>query len=189
MNVYDFDKTIYKGDSSLDLYLYVMRHRPYILLLLPYQLLAILLYTLRLIDKTAMKEHFFSFLAIVNGELLVKGFWAKNEDKIYDWYLKQKRPDDIIISASPYFLLKPICRTLGIRWLIASQVDVRSGRFEGKNCYGEEKLRRLRECFEDKDIACFYSDSRSDLPLARIAKEAFIVKNGRITPWNKKKHS
>ena len=189
MNLYDFDKTIYKGDSSLDFYLYVLKKKPYIAFCMPCQLLGVMLYMPRIISKTTMKRYFFSFLVFVNGEKLAEGFWEENKHKIYDWYLKQKRYDDIIISASPYFLLKPICRSLGIKWLIASRVNVRNGRFKGKNCRGEEKLRRLRECFKDTDIECFYSDSRSDLPLARVAKKAFKVKKGKMKPWNKKKHS
>lgn len=32
MNVYDFDKTIYKKDSSVQFYLYVIRKKPFIFL-------------------------------------------------------------------------------------------------------------------------------------------------------------
>ena len=31
MNVYDFDKTIYKGDSTLDFYFFCLRKKPIII--------------------------------------------------------------------------------------------------------------------------------------------------------------
>ncbi len=45
-----------------------------------------------------------------------------------------RKEDDVIISASPEFLLRPICNRLGIRHLIASRVDARSGAYDGQNC-------------------------------------------------------
>lgn len=38
MNVYDFDNTIYDGDSSIDFYFFVLRKKPSIIFLLPKQL-------------------------------------------------------------------------------------------------------------------------------------------------------
>ena len=103
--------------------------------------------------------------------------------RIRPWYLAQKRPDDLVISASPEFLLAPACRMLGIRAPIASRVDVQTGRYTGANCKGEEKPRRLREAYPDVVIDDFYSDSRSDAPLARMAKRAWLVKGDERTPW------
>lgn len=102
---------------------------------------------------------------------------------IKKWYLEQKQPDDLVISASPQFLLNDICKRLEISEPIASAVDKNSGKYTGLNCYGEEKVRRFREKFPDKQIDCFYSDSRSDEPMARIARQAFLVSNVKITNW------
>ena len=38
MNVYDFDGTLYDGDSTMDLYRYCLLRRPYIVFCLPGQL-------------------------------------------------------------------------------------------------------------------------------------------------------
>ena len=70
--------------------------------------------------------------------------------------------------------------------LIASRVDPKTGKYTGFNCYGEEKLLRLREVFPDAEVDSFYSDSLSDAPLAYISKQAFLVKNGKLSPWPKK---
>ena len=81
------------------------------------------------------------------------------------------------------FLLKPICNRIGIKHLIASEVDPKTGMFTGENCRGQEKVRRLTEEYNVTHIDCFYSDSRSDLPLAKIADAAFLVEKGVVKEW------
>ena len=66
MNVYDFDGTIYAGDSSVDFYVYCIWHDPKLLRFFPKQLLGAILHVLKKINTTQMKECFFSFLAGVN---------------------------------------------------------------------------------------------------------------------------
>ena len=109
-------------------------------------------------------------------------FWDENAEHIKEWYLLQQREDDVVISASPEFLLRPICRRLGIHYLLASVVDKRTGMYYGLNCYGEEKVRRFRQTF-DGEIDAFYSDSFSDAPLANLAKRAYLVDGDQILPW------
>ncbi|MCI8497327.1 MAG: HAD-IB family phosphatase [Clostridiales bacterium] len=187
MNVYDFDKTICKKDSSMLFYRFCLKRHPRILLDLPVQIAAFVrYYVLRRGTKTQMKEQFYRyFRAVPDISAEVRAFWEQNgETLIQGWYLKQKEPDDVIISASPEFLLEPICRQLGVR-LIASQVDPSTGRYQGINCHGAEKVRRLFEQFPDARIGCFYSDSYSDSPLAELAKESFLVKGDALAPWEK----
>lgn len=183
MNVYDFDGTIYDGDSSVDFYWYALKKKPYIICSLPKQLLGFVLYALKRIDKAKLKSYFFSFLSMIDGQELAASFWSIRHHKIFPWYHQQKSPDDIVISASPEFLLQPICQSLGIRCLIASKVDGNSGAFLSANCYGEEKVRRFYlECGEIP-VDHFYSDSPSDEPMASLAHKAYLVKNGKITNW------
>ena len=100
--------------------------------------------------------------------------------KIKPFYKNQQQKDDVIISASPEFLLAPICKTLKINYLMASVVDEHTGKYSGINCHGKEKVRRYREMFGDTKIHEFYSDSYSDTPLAKISEKAFIVKGNRL---------
>ena len=183
MNVYDFDGTIYDGDSSVDFFLYALKQKPSLLRYIPRQAWGFLLYGLKRISKTELKEYFFSFLSGMDAERLAEDFWNQNQHKIYEWYLDQQQPDDIIISASPEFLLKPICQRLGVQHLIASTVDVQSGKFSGENCRGEEKVQRLAKEYNITQIDNFYSDSHSDLPLAQIANNAFLIVNGNARKW------
>lgn len=184
MNVYDFDKTVYDGDSSVDFTLFCLRRRPACLLSLPRMALAAARYACRAIDKTRMKEGLFSYVrrAQVDDGLLDE-FWASHIDRIKPFYLAQKRADDLVISASPEFLLRPACERLGIREPIGSRVSQATGRFDGKNCRGEEKTRRLDELFPDARIEEFYSDSLSDAPLAARAQRAWLVDGSRLEHW------
>ncbi|MDF2857341.1 MAG: polysaccharide biosynthesis protein GtrA [Neobacillus sp.] len=183
-NAYDFDKTIYNGDATLDFYKYCIRRYPRVLLALPFAMVGAVLYILKFVPKTRFKELFFGFLRFVpNVEALISSFWDENSERIFTWYLENKEENDIIISASPEFLLKPMCNRLDIQYLIASKVDMKTGRYTGKNCYGEEKVRRLKNEFEDCVINEFYSDSLSDLPLARLAKERFLVRDKERKAW------
>lgn len=183
MNVYDFDGTIYDGDSTVDFFLYALKCRPSLIRYIPKQALGFLLYGLKRINKTELKAYFFCFLSGIDADKLTEDFWHRNQRNIYKWYLDQQQPDDIIISASPEFLLKPICRHLRIQHLIASKVDARSGKYSGENCRGEEKVRRLEAEYHITRIDDFYSDSKSDLPLAQIADRAFLIVNGNPVKW------
>ena len=186
MNVYDFDNTIYDGDSTADFYLFCLKRHKKILALSPSLLGAVIrYYVFRRGDKTKMKQVMYRFLTKIDSEKDIADFWSSHLRNIKDWYRRQQRDDDIIISASPYFLLRPACDTLGIKYLTASDVDVKTGIYSGKNCHGEEKVRLFRERYGG-DIDEFYSDSHSDDPLAKISKKAFLVKGDRILDWDKK---
>lgn len=184
MNVYDFDKTIYKNDCTVDFYLFCIKKRPLLFFTLFRTLLyAFRYYILKIGSKTDFKEKMYSFLKKTDALSTVEEFWDKNISKIRQLYLEHKKVNDVVISASPEFLLKPICNRLNIRHLIASRVDPKSGKYDGINCSGEEKVKRFYEHFPHGKIDMFFSDSHSDDPLAKIAEKSFIVSKDKITPW------
>lgn len=187
MNVYDFDGTIYRGDSTIDFWLFSISKDPLLIRYLPNAAAGFLLYKLGRISRTEFKERFFSFLkGIRDPEKKVRMFYEKKRGRIKKWYIERKKESDVIISASPEFLLSAFCEELDV-YLIASEVDIRSGRFIGPNCRGEEKVRRFRSMFGDVSPDEFYSDSYSDAPMAEISKKAFYVKNEKIMQWKKVK--
>ncbi len=184
MNVYDFDKTIYNGDSTLDFYKFILKKYPKILKYLPKQLTGQFLFILKRIDKTKAKEYFYSFvLGIDNIEKEITEFWDIKDKNIYSWYIEKHKADDVVISASPEFLLDDICCRLDIKFLIASKVNRLNGKCESPNCKGLEKVRRFREKFGNQAIDEFYSDSLSDIPLANISKKSYIIYKGKISDW------
>ena len=184
MRVYDFDGTIYDGDSTLDFWLYCVFRHPKTLMALFGGVFGRGLCFLGLITKKEFKQRFYQFLRYVpNIDLEVNRFWKRYEKKIKFWYLDQKSSADLIISASPEFLLKPICSKLEVQ-LIASLVDKNNGTCISENCYGHEKVKRFGEVYPGVEIEEFYSDSISDKPMADIAVKAFYVKGEKVVSWN-----
>ncbi len=184
MNVYDFDKTIYKGDSTADFYLFCLSRHRRVWRYVPNAVWgAVRHYVLRNCSKTEFKEQMYTFLRAADYQTDVPAFWDGHVHKIQSWYKAQQRPDDVVISASPRFLLEPVCARLGIRFLIASEVDGKTGVYTGKNCHGSEKARRFHAVFPNGKIERFYSDSQSDRPLALLARQGFLVRRGKIIPW------
>ena len=185
MNVYDFDETIFVPDSSYCFVRFCMRHYPRaVFKILPGALWQFILY-LREGRKDAgkLKESMFSFLNRVdNVERIVEEFWEENFGRIEPWYLQQKRSDDLIISASPDFLLRPAAEKLGVS-LIATPMNPYTGKIHGKNCHDREKVRRFLERYDAGSVENFYSDSLSDTPMAALARSAFLVKDHRLFPW------
>lgn len=178
MNIFDFDGTIRKGDSSVSFYLFCLVRRPYLFFLLPVQGLAALLWAVKVIDITAFKQAFYVYFRFINTEKLLQPFWDRDRNRIYSWYRRIHTDNDVVVSASPEFLLAPICRELGIKSLIASRVDPKTGVYTGKNCSGEEKRIRFLDEYPDAEVNNSYYDRDSDLPVSRLAQHGFRIVDG-----------
>ena len=188
MNVYDFDGTIYHGESSRDFFLYCLKRYPKVWKFVLPTLFYGTGYLFRIVKKTKFKEKFLRFVgAVDNVDMAIEDFWNLNFKKVHKWYLEKKQPTDIIITASPSYLIKPIGKMLGVEKVIGSRVDKQIGIFYGTNCHGEEKVRRFRELYPNAKIEEFYSDMYSDTPLAKIADKAYIVKGEKLKSWKFKK--
>ena len=184
MNVYDFDNTIYRGDSTLGLVLYCFIHRPLCMLSIPRTILAGLMYGLHIIPKLTFKQNLYHmFVYIPDMEPVVMRFIDTHIDHIKQWYKERQKEDDVVISASPEFLIIPFCEKIGIRTAMASKVDIHTGTYNGLNCHGKEKVKRFFEMFPNGRIELFYSDSYSDSPLAELADQAYLVKGNRLMRW------
>lgn len=184
MNVYDFDNTIFYGDSTARFYLFALKRHPCIIKFIPRLVIAFTKhYVFKIGTKTQFKEQMYSFLKCCDINQDVKDFWDKNIKGIKSWYIHKQKADDVIISASPEFLILPVCQMLNIKYAMASIVNPKNGKYTGVNCHGAEKVRRFYERFPDGNIDEFYSDSYSDTPLAEISKASFIVKGENIRNW------
>ena len=184
MNAYDFDNTILRGDSTARFVAFCLRRYPAIWPDIPGQAVNALLFVLRIRKKQDFKQRLLSLLSRIGDvDAAVAAFWEANFSRIKPFYFETRRPDDVVISASPEFLIAPACARLGVGAVMGSPVDKHTGRFSGPNCHGDEKVRRFRERFPDGRIDDFYSDSHSDDPLAKLAKRAFLVKGEKLLPW------
>ena len=182
VEVYDFDKTIYNGDSSIDFFIFCLKKKHSIILCIPKILVYFLLYLVKLKSKKEVKKVFFSFLKKLNDvDLIIEEFWNINKSKIKKFYVNKPNHDrDIIISASPAFLLKPICLKFTIYDLISSKLDKHSAEFLGENCKGFEKVNRLKSKYKNVIVESIYTDSYSDQPLIDISNNAYIVRGNSI---------
>lgn len=187
---YDFDGTIYDGDSSIDFYKFCLKKKKSICKYWVKQLWFLGLYILGIKTKTEMKEVFFSFLQEFNDiDFIIEEFWEKHFSRMKKWYLEKEHSTDVIISASPEFLLEIPFQKLKAKKLIASEVDKRTGKFLKENCYGEEKVRRLKEEYSDIMVKEMYTDSISDKPMIELSKSGFMVKKNTIIPYSEYKPS
>ncbi|MGN1123430.1 MAG: haloacid dehalogenase-like hydrolase [Eubacterium sp.] len=186
VDIYDFDKTIVPFDSGSLFWGYCILHYPWILLLIPVQLVGIILMLLRIIDFTSFKRICFAFVPFVPLERAVKGFWDRHEKQVHSWFYERKR-HSVVISASPDFLLGEIQKRLGFDDLICTRHNAKTGAIIGKNCRDEEKVKRLFELY-DKDsieVVDVYSDSlRHDRPIFSLGQNCYHIVKGKKIPFN-----
>lgn len=179
MNIFDFDKTIYRGDSSFEFLRFNLLRRPSLIVDVVRFVWVTGLYFLGLKTKLEAKEVLFGYLPkLDNVNQAVHDFWQ--DRSLEPWYLELQRSDDVVVSASPRFLIEPFLQQQGVKHVIATEVDAKTGKFLSPNCYGSEKVKRLRAEFPKKTFSRAYSDSLSDLPMLKLAKQAFIIERGQL---------
>ena len=179
--VYDFDKTIYSGESGTNFFTYYLKKYPLkaILFGLTY-LKEVLLYLVKITDLKRLKERFFIFLESHSNEeieKIVDGFWKEYGKKMYSWTRKEleenKKEADMVIvtSATPLFLLERLIPEMGYDMVFGTefQGDGKEkfiAEIKGENNKGMEKVRKLNKWAKENDIEYeiikFYSDSLAD---------------------------
>lgn len=186
MNVYDFDNTIYDGESCFDLFLYFIKKKPSLVLLLPKVILAFAKYKRGKVTVDGFLKQYAPkigemFKNIPDLEKEMSNFWDTHTKKVKPFYNQMKKEDDLIITASPDFSVKEICERLGIKHYLATKVDPETGEILHFNLR-EMKMKAFFEEYPDCRIEEFYTDSpQNDKPLIDIAERAFVVKKNKIT--------
>ena len=180
-DIYDFDKTVYPHDSETVFLFYSMLTHPLLWFLIPYQIVCITLYALGAGDK--YKGKCFVFLRFANGEKLVEKFWKKQTKRIYPIFEKERRGfPTLVCSASPEYLVKPLCEKYGVEKVIATKADIKDGVIIGKNCIRKEKVRRIKEELPDINIRKVISDDlKNDIHIFRLGKECYKAEKGILT--------
>lgn len=184
MNVFDFDNTIYKGESFIDLFIMVLMKDPTLLKNVPRMASGVIQYkagTLRLETAFAKYSRFFEEYVVTLDDIdgLVNEFWDTHMHKIKPFYDDVRQEDDLVISASPEIVIAEICRRIGIKNYIGSQFDVKTGQL-GRICFREKKIEAFFERYPDGKIDCLYTDSMHDKPLMDISEKVFFVKGNNI---------
>lgn len=187
MNVYDFDGTIYYPDCAISFALWCAKRHPSLWLkYLPKVIKKMIGYKRGKTPRYELELTFFSFLCMIDDfDEQIEKFWDRHVKNISAWYLEQKRPDDLIISASPSCIIEPVARRLGVNFR-ASDYDREVGAFVDNLMYGQEKASYIFDQ-DFPEIENFYSDSLSDTPLALCADKAHLVtdKAQKVNDWPK----
>lgn len=186
MNVYDFDETIFTGDSEDYFFAYLFQKPGFFWDRVRYHWYE-LLYKCKLVSKTRAREAEYSLLRKIDDlDAVLTDYWDKHEKHMKRWYAAAKRPDDVIASATPRFLMEPIVARLGLTGLVATDMDPRTGKIHGEFAAGQYKVDEFKKQYPLEEIDAFYSDAYSDHFLAECARRAFVVhgENDEITEWN-----
>lgn len=147
------------------------------------------LYAARLIPNWKAKQHFLS--RYFKGEKI-----ADFNTRCFDFSTKVLpsliRPQAIeaieayrkekttmaVVSASAENWVKPWCDQQGMICLatkLEGKEGVLTGKFNGENCYGNEKVRRIKEHFKlsEYDDITAYGDSSGDKEMLQLARNRF----------------
>ena len=186
MNVYDFDNTIYRGESVLDFFFFYIRKTPYLVKYIPKVFRALYKYKRGRVTVEAALEEYAPFVedyfrGIADFGADAKEFWDGHMHKIKPFYKELQREDDVIVTASPENSMREICSRLGIRHCVGSLIDEETGKIT-RLCMRSHKIPAFLEAFPDAEIENFYTDSpKNDAPLIEMAAHAFVVKGDKIT--------
>lgn len=187
VNVYDFDKTIYKNDSCVDFVKYTFVKHPFLLITTFFKVLPTgILFLFKLRNLEQLKNKIMSFVPRINNlEEYINSYWDKKEHLIKKWYLDQKEENDIILSANFDFIIGPICKRLGVHNYICTKFNTETGKIEGLQCRKENKIKMFKEIYPNYIMNKTYSDSKNDIPLLENGIEGYIVKGNIIKKYYK----
>ena len=199
--VYDFDKTIYGGETGTDFLVFYMKKNPKKIFLFSIGFVKdALLFLFKKIKLKELKGRYFKFLSNESTdevEKLANEFWEKRASKVYGWVpngiIENKKETDyvIVISASPLFLIDSFVKKLGFTHAFGTimETEERNGKkyylpkVVGENCKNVEKVKVINRWAKEEGIKYkiikFYSDSIMDKPLFDIAEKKYWIKKGK----------
>ena len=197
--IYDMDRTITRTGTYTPFLIHAALVRaPWRLLLLPFALLAMLGYAMKLYTRARLKEinqHLLLGYEISRADLeSVTGSFAERVMRlnILPGALRQIEEDRaagrrlVLATASYRLYVEAIAAKLRFDDVIATNsilgLDARvTAKIDGENCYGPAKLRMIEAWFNAAGIdrsrahIRFYSDHASDAPVMEWADEAFAT--------------
>ncbi len=193
MNAYDFDNTIYNGESIFDFFLFILKKDIWLIKFLPIVLIRLIEYKLNIlkIDKiyktVEMIINSFFKRSNFNYNELVEQFWKKNYKKLKPEFLKMLKKNDLIITGCPSFLIGYIKDDLKAKNIICTEFDIDNKKVKFI-CFGDNKVKAFKEKYKNKRIKKFYTDSLSDIPFMKLADEVYFVNKDKIKKIVKTKY-
>jgi len=185
---FDFDGTITKKDSLVEFIKFALSSFEYYkgLIALSPMLLA---YKLKIIPNHIAKEklisHFFKGWDSIGFKNIANSYSIEKIDEIIrpkaiekiKWH-QGKGHRIVVVSASIECWLKGWCKKNNLE-LIGTKLEVKNnmltGKFSTKNCYGTEKVNRIKENFnlDDYNVIYAYGDSNGDKEMLSIADKKY----------------
>ncbi|WP_242917737.1 HAD family hydrolase [Pontibacter liquoris] len=193
--VFDLNGTFYNKSSKDEFFKFVCTKKPQNALFFFQMAYYKLLLKLHKIRQTEFKENFFNYLDNLPPEQVeayAVEFWNKEYPENFNQELKSHfdalkaqgtqlfcATGALEVYVKPLFELYPVDGFAGTK---ATYVQ-HTYKVEGKACKEEEKLKRINEHFHGKPFHLqeAYSDSKE--AILKEATKAFLVKDGKITPY------
>jgi HAD superfamily hydrolase (TIGR01490 family) len=186
--IFDFDGTITYRDSFRHFLQYALGKSVYyrgLISLSP----VLIAYVLGIVPNYAAKQrvfaHFFGGWSAENFAVLAEKYSSSHIDKIVRpealdriaWHRGQEHKV-VVVSASLKNWLSHWCQSQGVDLIsteIEKQNEIITGRFQTPNCYGIEKVRRLKDRFDFSEIEYVYAygNSSGDREILNLADEKF----------------
>ncbi len=182
MKVFDFDNTLYQGESVFDFAMFILRKKKAFLFYLPDFMKLLILYKMRRMDiasfTKALEKYSQTFLKY-REEILsyADDFWQKNLHKIDQQMIEKVGKNDVIVTASPTFLLNYIKNVIPTKHILGTKVDLEEGKILFLN-FQENKVKYFKEEYGEAKIHQFYTDSLNDQAMMEISEQVFLVKKG-----------
>ena len=184
--LFDFDGTITKRDSFFKFLIYFFGYKKFVIGIIK-NLHILLLYKLNIISNSEAKEkitkyffknsdfNFFQKKADYFSLNLIDTFVKKKAIERLNYH-KNKNDKIVIVSASFECYLKKWCEKNNFE-LIGTKLEIKNnkltGKFLTKNCYGKEKVNRIKAKYNLNDFKeiYVYGDSRGDYEMLKLAKK------------------
>ena len=184
MKAFDFDSTVYRGESPVDFTFFMIRHNKKIIRHVPKILINLVGYKMHLVKKDKLELLTNDFLdRVLDGTDsltdFVGKFWSTHAHKLNKDVVSLIGPDDVIITASPTFLISGISNLINTENILGTEIDLKQKRLVWYN-FGENKVERYRSEYGYREIDAFYTDSFYDVDLMRISREVFLVRHSVI---------
>ncbi len=193
VSIYDFDKTLYSGDSARDYALYCLRKRPWRIWAAVVFSIFCAGYYLGFINKETAKSRWYRMMD--DREEMVEAFWARASEKLIKATASLARKDredgiiPLVISAGPGVLIEGARKYMEDAVVIATETQPGCpSKFASSNCYGAEKVRRFMDwltnqktSMEETQIIRVVSDSPADNPLYDLGGKPCRIVDGSLT--------
>lgn len=185
MQVFDFDNTLYKGESSFDFAMYVIQKHKDLLKYMPLAIRLLCKYKFGRLSPEEYVEYLNHSIKKVFDQKdeilsLAKDFWIKNSYKLDFDMIKKIKKCDVIVTACPDFLMDPVKEALHTKHILCTKMNIKECCIEYLN-FNDNKVKLYQKEYPYTKIKNFYTDSFNDQPMMDISKHVYLVKNGCCT--------